>query len=273
MRPDLSFEREHVVDVDAAVVGISRHRWAALTSEDAADLDRARSIMDANGFDVMPVVDASGDVQSYVATETWGDYSGTLIQRPIDANDTIPQRTPLEEILRGFAEDGRDFYFLSSYGRLTGLVSLTNLNCRQARVFLYGLVSEVEGALGDLVQQAIDGGTLTDAAVLAEAKPSVAEAYDEAKSGGVNPKVVEFLYLSDLAKVVRKHDLFGPLGYPSRKRFETDFKRLVQMRNRVAHPLRGLIEARKDVGSLWRDVLVCERSLSALRQSGHSESS
>lgn len=270
MRPDLAFEREHVVDVDAAVVGISRSRWAALTPDDAADLDRARAVMHENGFDVMPVEDADGEVRSYVTTATWGDFGRPVERRDIGPQDIISQRTPLEEVVRGFAEDARDFYFLSSYGRLTGLVTVVNLNCRQARVFLYGLICEFETALGDLIRGAITAGHLTAETILSDlsdGRSDVRDGFAEAQAGGVEPDITEFLYLTDLTRIVRLHDLYGPLGCADRPAFKKAFSHLNETRKRVAHPTRALIGSRGAVATLWTDVQAVERALSHLQSS------
>lgn len=275
MRSDLSFEREHVVDVDAAVVGISRQRWSALTPDEAADLDRARAVMKENGFDVMPVEDDDGEVRSYVTTAAWGDFRSPVERHDIGPQDIIPQRTPLEEVLRGFAEDGRDFYFLSSYGRITGLITIVNLNCRQVRVFLYGLICEFETVLGDLIREAIGPDKLTVDKILSElseGRADVKDGFDEARGANLDTDITEFLYLTDLIKVVRRHGLFGPLGFEHRGRFKDTFSHLNETRKRVAHPTRALIEKRGAVVTLWEDVKAIERALSAFRQGGHATS-
>lgn len=265
MRGDHSFDREHIVDVDAAVVGVSRKKWEAFTPDEASDEGSVRAVMARKRFDLMPVVETDGEVRSYLKTAAWGDYASLIEQHDVSPQDVIPQRTPLEEVLRGFAEDDRDFYFLSSYGRLTGLVTVVNLNCRQARVFLYGLICEFETAMGDLIRQEIEGGRLTAKEVLAElseGREDVRDGFATAVAGGVEPDVTEFLYLTDLTKVVRKHGLYGPLGYSDGGRFKNAFAHLNETRRRVAHPTRALIEKREAVKTLWKDVRLIEEAMS-----------
>ncbi len=287
MRFDFHYRRENVVDVDAAVVGVSRLRWVSLAPDEANDLDRARQIMSERQFDLMPVDVAGEEVTAYVKSRVWGRFEEGVERHEITPEDVIPQRTPLEEVIRGFALHDRDFYFLSSYGRITGLITIVNLNCRQARVFLYGLLNELEVAFGRVVQDKIDDGRLTIDDVLADVAPSVRTAYDDCRlmvddspgdvdhsiraaydhdrEHGVDSNVVEYLYLPNLIKVIRKRGLYSALGYDSGGAFEKPFNRLVKLRNKVAHPVRSLVDAPDAAKKLWRDVRVIEQALSRLR--------
>ena len=70
MHEDFFFLRENVVDVDAAVVGISKSRWTALSHE-VASLERAQEVMRQHQFDVLPIVAGDEIVREYFETETW----------------------------------------------------------------------------------------------------------------------------------------------------------------------------------------------------------
>lgn len=263
MRLDFHYRRDNVVDVDAAVVGVSRLRWESLTPDAAADLNRAQQIMAERQFDLMPVDADSGEIRAYVKTENWGDYSAAKLHE-IASDDLLPQRTPLEEIVRAFAIHRRDFFFLTSYGRVTGLITIVNLNCRQVRVFLYGLLNELEVAFGRLVQSEINRGALTVDDVLSNVPPAVREAFERNRDRGVDSEVVEYLYLPNLIKVIRKRGFYDALGYDSGGSFEKPFNRLVKLRNKVAHPVRSLVDAPDAAEKLWRDVSLIEQALSRL---------
>ena len=51
---DTRFLRETVVDVDAAVVGVSKARWEAIAEREASVEEAARR-MQANRFDILPI--------------------------------------------------------------------------------------------------------------------------------------------------------------------------------------------------------------------------
>jgi hypothetical protein len=263
MLEDLHYRREDVIDVDAAVVGISRLRWESATPEEAQEPERVRVKMEARRFDVLPVDESGAEVSSYFVTKEWGDYSA-VEQREITYDDVIPQSTPLPAVVRRFAE-GRRFFFLANERRVTGLISVVNLNCRQARIYLFALLCDLEVRLGELVQAEV-GRSLSTEDVLSEAKKEVRERYEADRQQDVEREVVEYLYLPDLLKLVRKRDLQGALGYESKSGFEKEFNRLVKLRNAVAHPAQSLVRTADAAEKLWRDILVIERALFQVRQ-------
>lgn len=264
MLEDLFYRRENVTDVDAAVVGISRLRWKALTHEEAMP-ERAREVMKHHQFDVLPVTDDSEAVRSYFRTVSWGDYSA-VEKCEIDYEDVIPQQTPLRSVIQQFAEQNRHFYFLSNEHHITGLISVVNLNSRHARIFLFGLLSELEVRMSQLVQSEIHRGNLAETTVLEIANDDVRTRYAEDKKNQVERDVVEYLYLTTLCKIIRKQELHPVLGYESKKHFADAFGRLVDLRNDVAHPPKSLVRDASSAAKLWKSIVVIERALFRLRQ-------
>jgi hypothetical protein len=59
--------------------------------------------------------------------------------------------TPLKDMIQKFVVESRNFYFLDNEDSVVGLISIANLNCRQVKVYLYSLLSELEIKLGDLL--------------------------------------------------------------------------------------------------------------------------
>ncbi len=219
--------------------------------------------MEERQFDVMPIDREGAEVHSYFKTRDWGVYS-TVERHEITYDDVIPQSTPIAAVIRGFA-DGRQFFFLAHERRVTGLISIVNLNCRQARTFLFALLCELEVRLGELVQAEI-GRTLSAEDVLNEAKAEVRKRYESDRQQNIERDVVEYLYLPDFLKLVRKRDLQGVLGYESKSKFEKEFNRLVKLRNAVAHPAQSLVRSADAAEKLWRDILVIERALFQIHQ-------
>ena len=70
---DSRFLRETVVDVDAAVVGVSKARWGFIAEQDAT-VEEARHRMQDKRFDILPIMDGDA-VKGYFQTETWNDFS------------------------------------------------------------------------------------------------------------------------------------------------------------------------------------------------------
>lgn len=262
MRFDFYYRREHVVDIDAAVVGVSRLRWSSLSAEEADDLERARLIMQQRQFDIMPI-DGGDHVAGYVRTASWGDF--TEVERhELKPGDVISQHLPLEEVIRGFTEEERLYYFLASYGRITGLITVVNLNCRQAKVYLYALINELEVSLGAFMRRCLNDGALNEEQVLSEVRPGTRKRFEKDRKAGVEADLVEYLYLPELLDVLGKHQLLQSLGLSDDHGSENPMGDIVVLRNRVAHPVRSLVEKPADIERLWRDVSVLEEALDRL---------
>ena len=266
MTPDAPFRREHVVDVDAAVVGISRERWFSVTPSEAQDLEAVRSMMADDRFDVVPVAEPGEPVTEYVVTVAWGDFT-EVERREIKADGTLPQRTPLDEVVRAFDERNRQHLFLTRYGRVTGLVTVSHLNCRQSRVYFYSLFSELEMALARLIGQEVAASRVTNEEVLSLVRDGVRESYEQDRERNVDADPTEYFHINDLTTVIVKLGLHkSVLDFSGNNAFTKPLNRLVKLRNRVAHPVRPLVGGRDTVRSLWRDLLVIDNLLAQLRR-------
>ena len=154
------FLREGVVDINAAVVGISRSRWQSLQDSDATK-EKAAAIMRQERFDVLPII-GGAEVKKYFRTDKWNDYSN-ISQESITHRDVIPFHAHVREVIKGFALESRNFYFLHNERRIVGLISVVNLNCRQVKVYLFSLIGELEVRLGAFITEHVSqGGAVGD---------------------------------------------------------------------------------------------------------------
>jgi hypothetical protein len=259
------FLREAVVDIDAAVVGISSTRWTHIPAAEADPTEAVR-IMSDHRFDILPIA-APGGVKEYFHTKVWDDYS-TVIRQRITHRDVISFATPLRDVIKGFALNSRHFYFLGNERRIVGLISVANLNCRQVRVYLFSLLSELEIELGKLISDRCGESELLQLTFGTDLKPKyegVKQRYNSDKAKGIDVPFVEYLYLSDMIKVIRKKKLFDRLGYQSAGKFEDAFGSLVELRDAVAHPTRSLIVDSKSCDKLWSRIDRIEEALFHLR--------
>ena len=262
---DARFLRETVVDVDAAVVGISSERWTKIDAAEATP-ERAQQVMQAHRFDVLPVVGPTS-VREYFRTAVWGDYSA-IERRSVSHRDLLPISSPIREVIRGFATEARDFYFLASERRVCGLVSVVNLNCRQVGVWLFSLLSELETELAAFLTAHAPEADLLAQELGPEASRQAQETrarYDTDRAKGVDVPLVEYLYLSDLINSIAKRKLFDRLGYESRSAFEKHFNPMNDLRTRVAHPVRSLVTDPDSCGKLWSTLEDVEQALFSLR--------
>lgn len=263
MRPELSFLRQRVVQVDAAVVGISRSRWVSV--QPTVEPRDAEAQMRDKGFDVLPVVGDDGQCRAYFGTRVWGDYS-SIEKRSVKHNDLIPFDTPLRDVIRGLANDRLPFFFLGHEGHIVGLISVANLNCRQAVLYVLGLMVELEVRLGQFVTKEL-GDDIDEQLVSAcgEEKAETILAHIEAdREKGFDAPLIEYIYFSDLVSVVSSAGLYRKLDY-SKTQFGRRVGSLVDLRNRAAHPTRSLVNAEHGPDRLWRRVDRAEELLFALR--------
>jgi len=257
--------RTEIINVDAAVVGIRRSRWEAIDAAIATE-DHAREFMSARRFDVVPIVTGEAVHECFV-TEQWNHYS-SVSRRDITHRDVIPLHTGIREVIKGFAAEDRLFYFLSGGSQISGLISVANLNSRPMKVYLFGLLSELELGLGELISSsnteeevitlASDGGK---SAPCDNPRDDARERYEADRAKGVDASFMEYLSLMQLVKIVRKGKLYQDLGYASGKSFGSVFEPLADLRNAVAHPVRSIVTSTDSIPSLWRRIDYIEEGL------------
>lgn len=262
MIEDYFFLKNNVVDIDAAVVGVSKKRWKTIT-EEKANVEEAQKLMSQNRFDVLPITTSDEIVKEYFHTKTWNDYQ-SIERNQIDYDDVIGLRTPLHLLIKNFAKEEKLFYFLANETRIVGLVSAVNLNCRQVRIFIFSLISELEIRLSKFVNSKID-----EAEILQEVKQETKERYLADRKKGLEPDLIEYFYLSELINLIAKNKhLYTVLGYESRNKFEKPFGKINKLRNQAAHPSRLLITSPHSIKNLWEKIEIVERCLFHLRQVG-----
>lgn len=265
MIEDSHFLRETVVDIDAAVVGVGNSRWSSIPETEATE-QRASEMMRASRFDTLPIESARG-VKEYFQTVTWNDYS-SIVRRTVVHRDVIPYKTPLRNVIQGFATESRNFYFLNNDRRIVGLISVSNLNCRQVTVYLFSLLSELEIHLGNLVSQHCQEPELLELTFGADDNlkfDGVKDRFSDDKTKGVDVPFVNYLFLSDLVNVIAKKRLFEALGYQSRTQFDKAFGPLVELRNAVAHPTRSIVTEPDSCNKLWQNIDQVEEALFVLQ--------
>jgi len=254
---EADFSREGVVDINAAVVGISRTRWKSLEESDATKL-QAEVIMREKRFDVLPI-DNGSEVRKYFCTHKWNDYSN-ISENLITHRDVIPFHTHIRDVIKGFASEPRDFYFLHNERRIVGLISVANLNCRQVKVYLFSLLSELEIRLGNFIATHVSEDELFKMTFGEKEKikyEGVKKRYQEDKMKGDDVPFVEYLYLSDLINIIAKKKLYEPPGYAGFAKLGS----LNELRHAVAHPARSIITDKHPVKKLWERIDRVEEAL------------
>lgn len=259
---DQFFLNSDVVNIDAATVGIGSNRWVSIPTSESS-MEEARKKMAEHRFDVLPIESREGTVGSYYITDEWGDFS-SINREAISYDDTLPFRRNIRSVIKALADRDRRFFFLTQDQRVVGLLTVSNLNCRAVRVYLFGLITEMETGLGKVVESSLKEGGLEEQEIIEAMKEDSRGDYLEDKEKGIEESITEYLHLSTLVNIIGKHHLYEPLGYKSRNQFENgehSFASLVDFRNSVAHPVKSLKGTSGTPSSLWKNIETCERAL------------
>jgi len=257
------FLRRTVVDVDAAVVGISRERWVTIP-RNTGYFESARTLMRNSRFDVLPI-DDRGSVKRFLHTKKWNDYS-EIVESDIRHCDVISFDTGIRDVIKAFAKEEQNFFFLVSERTIQGLISIGCLNCRQVRVYLYSLLSDLEVSLGNYISKNLSEEELIEFVIgsgSSRSNADIKKRFIEDKAKGVDVPFVEYLYLTDLQNVMVKKKFVNQLGMSS-----TSAKKvlgaLTEFRHRVAHPIRSILATDNPAAELWKRIDQIEALLFAL---------
>jgi hypothetical protein len=265
---DQFFLNRNVVDVEAANVGIGANRWVSIPSDQASE-KKARAVMEENRFDVLPIEPESGPVDSYYVTEEWGNFS-SVGRQTIGYEDTLPFRRSIRSAVKELSGKSRNFLFLTRDQEVVGLLTVSNLNCRAVRVYLFGLIAEMEKGLAKVVRFGLDQGHFGEEYVTGKMRGHLEGQYRKAKEEGVDESITSYLHLSDLKEIICEHDLYSMLGYKEGERFEVEFESVRNFRHTIAHPVRSLKGTDGSPSSMWNNIEICERALFRLHNSSSS---
>ncbi|OKL39982.1 hypothetical protein [Pontibacter flavimaris] len=234
----------------AATVGVSKYKWIAVEEVDI-DKNEYQQRMQENKFNVLPIVASDENTYEYFRTVSYNDYS-TVTRKKIEYADTIPLDISIKELIFKFSFTKRTFFFLTLNGKVSGLVSLSNLNSRSAQIYIFSLICELERALGEYILKEIPEGQILEyikqKAVENEQFQDILDVYKELKEQDLEDNITEHLYLRNFFEIITKYGLSEKLGYGSK-----DWKSLYsinELRNRVAHPTRSLISEDQPIDKL-----------------------
>ena len=164
----------------------------------------------------------------------------------------------------------RAFFFLRDDRDVVGLISVVNLNRLPVKVWFFSLLSEVEVRLGQFISSRVSNDDelykLTLGATTDPKYDEVKRRYQKDRASGLELRVVEYLYFSDLVRLVITKELHGSLGYTP-TRFKRSLGRLASLRDEIAHPARSLVRDTTAVAQLWRRIERIDDALERLRRS------
>ncbi len=258
-----NFLRETVVEVNAAVVGISQHRWIGIGEESTED--DAKLVMQEKHFDILPIYSGS-NITSYFGTVERNNFSN-IKKAEITHRDVMPLQTHIRDVIKNFYTEKRYFFFLLDENKVSGLISESNLNSRQVKVWLFGLLSELEVRLGMLVKENFQNEDKLQQKVFDKTDGNyrdIKRRFSKDCERGVESNFVEYLYLSTLIDLIEEEKIYLKLGYKDKDKFKNDYRNINNLRNTVMHS-KSLITKEKSVKELWILLDKIEESLFLLR--------
>lgn len=254
----MSSEREHFyrplnIDLNAASLGVYHEDWFG--HHPGMSRKEVEQTMIRRKYDVVPIRNKQGAVAQYFY---WDARVGKAVIKPIAATDKMYYLTHITDVIWQMQQHRRNFYFLTNQRGsedIIGLITLSNLNCREFQVYLFSLISYVERGFAGLIESNSDAAmqVLESASHTEELKNQLREVQRRMAldlRNNIANDYREYLYLHHLiwiARAEKKHEL---LGYKGPRDFESGTASLKDLRNMIAHPVRSIVRGASDLATL-----------------------
>jgi len=262
----LNIHRETVVDIEVSLISADRNRWVSMTEEEA-DPSRALQVMKDHKLDVLPIVSGT-IVREYFVTDEWNVF-GEISRKTITNREVIQFESRIRDVIRRFATEDRKYFFLVRDGVIVGLVTIADLNRREVRLYLSGLLCEIENRLGIFVSERVPEDDMLD--ISFGENESQQEEYVKRKirfledrANGVNADFVEYLPLFDLINIAIHNKLHDVLGRDE-ENLREDYWAIEALNKAVNEPDSAIIEDTSSVSKLWNLINLIESALFNLR--------
>lgn len=250
-----SFKAKFIFEPNAASIGISSDDWYC--HRPGMTRDEVRTTMKENKYDIVPIVNTQGAVTSYFTLN--GNNTNEIYSSKITQGDTIYYLTHIKDVIWLMTLNKRSHYFLSNYQNeeIIGLISLSNLNCREFNLYLFSMLAFIEKELSNLISTN-EGDALeflkfkfNDENGTNQLK-SIQVRISEDRDRNIDNDFKEYLYIHHLVQLVVKENQFERIGYSTAQDFVANTKPLKEIRNTVAHPVKSLVRNFEDLAILQK---------------------
>jgi hypothetical protein len=266
---DNFFTKQLEIKLTASMLGISKKRWEFVYDHLPNKEIVAKQKMSEKHFDVLPVIKKIGNeeiIESYYFTCKWNKF-GKIQELKIRVEDLIDFQTNIRDIVKLFASNSKQFYFLKSKNEVVGLITLANLNAKEFRIFLYSLTCELEILMRDFISSQLSEKEILK--IISDNENEqfkiVLDNYYSDQENGLEDYILEYLYLVQFIKIISTQQLYEQLGFKSKRSFIKEFSSLNEIRNQIAHPTRSLIKSLQDIEKLHERLENLEEAISKLK--------
>lgn len=211
---------------------------------DEQESHMAAEVADEKNFDVVPLL-SRGEIRTY-----WSRASDRLL--PITKRHRVSHDTAIEEVVPRLNDQLVQFVHYRS--QIVGLVDVSDLNKPLARLVWMRPILECEQTLLNRIQ----GGNFTEVEVieaLGHAAANARRRQRHAARENLDLPLLSFAHLSDILKTAAILKVI--------RLTDGEIKRLNNLRNRLAHGCRELIEKRSDGEELLWALEACRRILAS----------
>ena len=245
------FTKPNVVEVNAALVGISRGGWVSVPDQSDKSSNLALKLMKKYNFDIIPIDSNEETISNFYKTKNWGGFDDNEISE-IDENCTIHFRTPIDHVISKMERLGVEYFLLSnSEDRIVGLITSSNLNCRDFGTLLFSHIIGFEMAMTQFIESEISEDEIESYAM---GKKDLGKRIDDAKKANAELPTIQLLSLSDLIGLFEKSGCWRNLGFESKSKCHKMTQKVIELRNDVAHQGTGktIINSKRSVPMLWK---------------------
>lgn len=210
--------------------------------------------MKENRFDHLPILSVNGVVKEFFKTNESNNFQD-IIRVSIGFDDLIPLETSIKDVIEKFAATGRTFYFLTFHRDISGLITLANLNCKQVQIYIFSLICELERELGNFLNKYLSNQCVKKWLESKENKNEsrnkfelMLDKYKELTELDLDHQLTELFFFVDFFNIIKEKKLYNELNFTRREWKELNS--INELRIRVAHPTRSLLDKENNINQL-----------------------
>jgi hypothetical protein len=223
--------------------------------DESADTAAIRAAMESQQLEVVGIR-KSGLVAGWLARGDVSNDSQPPNCRPFDEASVVADSASLNDVVQKLSADS--CLFLRTFGEVSGVIRMNDLQKAPMRMWLFGLVTITELRVTRMIDEVCPEGSWQQH--LSEGRLRMAAALqEERRRRHQEPSLLECLQLTDKGKIVaRDFNLRQMTRFSSRRAVEQFVKGLQDLRNNLAHAhdIAGDWDAIRDLaGNVHRIVL------------------
>ncbi|MHC4187513.1 MAG: hypothetical protein ACYSRQ_04895, partial [Planctomycetota bacterium] len=204
-----------------------------LLSFDAdSNAEKVQKILEEKGIDAAGIR-LDGVIAGYVLTDELSEGTCEDFLHSFDNEVTLEASAIIPEVIKALQD--RERVFLTMFGAVAGLLRKEDLEKPAARMWLFGIISLLEMSVTEAIKKHFKDDSWQE--LVSPARLSKAQAlFEERRQSNVPCDLISCLQLIDKGTVFMKDlKLRSTTRYESRRSGERDVKRLVRLRNHLAH--------------------------------------